>query len=471
MRPKSRFRPGIERYSIAFILIFLFCSLQPAFAQTRKELENKRKSILNEIKQTNKLLEKTNKEQKTELQRFNMLQSQVQKREELISTIQNEIKSIDRSVGVNKKETETLQAEIDRLLAEYSRILKKTYKLKVSTDPLLLIFSATNLNQALQRWMYVNQIKKMRSAQALVIQEKTETLREKIKQLENYKREQSKLLASEVNQKLKLSKELEEKDHLLASLKKDEQRFKKILNEKEIAQQKVNNEIQRLIAIEIERQKKEAEAKALAEEKARKEKAAREAKERELAAANKAKETPASKPSVSETASNPAKVAEPKVVSEKVVNKPAAIPATPEITKLSNDFANNRGSLPWPVQKGTISRRFGKQAHPVLSSISITNNGVDIRTEKGSNVRSVFDGVVIGKKLIPGANYMVLVQHGKYYTVYSNLSDVHVKEGQKLKTGEMIGTVASDEDDPYAEVHFEIWQEKTLQDPATWLKR
>ena len=419
------------------------------------------------------MLEKTTKEQKSELQRFNMLQSQVQKREELIATIRNEIKSIDRSVEVNKKETETLQAEIDRLLAEYSRILKKTYKLKVSTDPLLLIFSASSMNQALQRWMYVNQIKKMRAAQADVIKEKTEALQEKIKQLQNYKREQSSLLASEVNQKLKLSNELKEKDELLASLKKDEQKFKRILDEKEIAQQKVNNEIQRLIAIEIERQKKEAEAKAkaLAEEKARKEKAAREAKERELAAANKAKETPAAKPSTPASTTTPAKAAEPKVVAEKVVTKPAVIPATPEITKLSNDFAKNRGSLPWPVQKGTISRRFGKQAHPVLSSISITNNGVDIRTEKGSNIRSVFDGVVIGKKLIPGANYMVLVQHGKYYTVYSNLSDVHVKEGQKLKTGEMIGTVASDEDDPYAEVHFEIWQEKTLQDPSAWLKR
>ncbi len=470
MTPKWRFRAGTERSSIVLILALFFCSLQPAFAQTRKELENKRKSILTEIKQTNKLLEKTTKEQKTELQRFNMLQSQVQKREELVSTIQNEIKSIDRSVDLNKKETETLQAEIDRLLAEYARILKKTYKLKVSTDPLLLIFSASSLNQALQRWMYVNQIKKMRAAQALVIQEKTLSLREKIKQLENYKREQSKLLAAEVNQKLKLSKELEEKDQLLVSLKKDEQRFKKILDEKEIAQQKVNSEIQRLIAIEIERQKKEAAAKALAEEKARKEKAAREAKEREIAAA-KAKESPAEKPAVTANKTTPTKPAEPKVVSEKVVNKPIAIPATPEITKLSNDFAKNRGSLPWPVQKGTISRRFGRQAHPVLSSISITNNGIDIRTEKASNVRSVFDGVVIGKKLIPGANYMVLVQHGKYYTVYSNLSDVHVKEGQKLKTGEMIGTVASDEDDPYAEVHFEIWNEKTLQDPSAWLKR
>lgn len=451
----------------------MFFGLQPAFAQTRKELENKRKSILTEIKQTNKLLEKTTKEQKTELQRFNMLQSQVQKREELIATIRNEIKSIDHSVDKNKKETETLQAEIDRLLAEYSRILKKTYKLKVSTDPLLLIFSATNINQALQRWMYVNQIKKMRSAQALVIQKKTEALREKIRQLENYKREQSKLLASEVNQKLKLSKELEEKDQLLASLRKDEQRFKKILDEKEIAQQKVNNEIQRLIAIEIERQKKEAEAKAraLAEEKSRKEKAEKEAKEREIAAANKAKEKTVSSPSSPSVKTTPEKSAEPTVVSEKVVTKPTAIPATPEITKLSNDFANNRGSLPWPVQKGTISRRFGRQAHPVLSSISINNNGVDIRTEKGASVRSVFDGIVIGKKLIPGANYMVLVQHGKFYTVYSNLADVHVKEGQKLKTGEMIGTVASDEDDPYAEVHFEIWQEKTLQDPSAWLKR
>jgi septal ring factor EnvC (AmiA/AmiB activator) len=467
---KWRFRPGIRRSSIVLILALFFCSLQPAIAQTRKELEKKRKSILTEIKQTNKLLEKTTKEQKTELQRFNMLQSQVQKREELVSTIRNEIKSIDRSIDVNKKETETLQAEIDRLLAEYSRILKKTYKLKVSTDPLLLIFSATNLNQALQRWMYVNQIKKMRASQAIVIKEKTEALQEKINQLQNYKREQSKLLASEVNQKLKLSNELEEKDELLVSLKKDEQKFKRILNEKEIAQQKVNSEIQRLIAIEIERQKKEAAAKALAEEKARKEKAAREAKELELAAA-KAKETPTEKPAVTANKTTPAKTAEPKVVSNKVVTKPAAIPATPEITKLSNDFAKNRGSLPWPVQKGTISRRFGKQAHPVLSSISITNNGVDIRTEKSSGVRSVFDGVVIGKKLIPGANYMVLIQHGKYYTVYSNLSDVHVKEGQKLKTGEMIGTVASDEEDPYAEVHFEIWNEKTLQDPSAWLKR
>jgi len=407
-------------------------------------LETRRAKILEEINLTTKQLENTAKTQKTELQRFNMLQEQVRKREELLQNLRSEIKTVNTQIATNKKESNKLEKEIKSLQSEYASILRKTYKIKLGTDPLMLILSSDNLNQAFQRWLYVNQIKKMRMTQAGIIKDKQAVLLEKANQLENYRKARQQLLAEEEGQKASISAELSEKEGLLGALKQDEQRLRQQLTEKEKQQKQLQDEIQKIIAAEIERQRKEAAAKAEAE---------RKRLEKEALAANK-DEAPAA-------------------TTEKAPAKPAVkpnLPATPEVQKLSEDFGKNKGNLPWPVQKGSISRRFGTQAHSVLSTLSVTNNGIDIRTEPNTPVNAVFKGKVLGKKFIPGHNYMVLVQHGKYYTVYSNLGNVIVKDGQEISSGQLLG-YAADTGDATTEVHFEIWQEQLMQDPSLWLKK
>lgn len=143
------------------------------------------------------------------------------------------------------------------------------------------------------------------------------------------------------------------------------------------------------------------------------------------------------------------------------------LPNTPAMTRLSSSFASNRGKLPWPVGKGLIVRSFGKQVHPTLKNVTIVNNGVDITTDPGSAVKAVFEGTVVGQQYIPGYENMVIISHGKYYSVYSYLSAITVTKGEKIKTGDTIGIARNL--DGIGQVHLEIWQGKELMDPQTWL--
>jgi septal ring factor EnvC (AmiA/AmiB activator) len=135
----------------------------------------------------------------------------------------------------------------------------------------------------------------------------------------------------------------------------------------------------------------------------------------------------------------------------------------------SSDFGKMRGKLKWPVSKGVIISKFGIHEHPVLKNVKIKNNGIDIKVLSGSDVFAVFDGVVTRVVVIPGYNRAVIIRHGKYLTVYANLKNVAVKRGQKIKTGQKIGTVYSGEGENSNVVHFEIWEEKNKQNPEKWL--
>ena len=142
---------------------------------------------------------------------------------------------------------------------------------------------------------------------------------------------------------------------------------------------------------------------------------------------------------------------------------------TPMELKLSENFENNKGKLPWPSEKGVISGTFGEHPHPVLKKVKINNNGIDILTSEGSNAKAIFDGVVTRIMNVPNYNNVVIIRHGEYLTVYSNLNEVFVKKGEKVKTWQDIGYIFTDKEDSKTELHFEIWKAKTLQNPLHWL--
>jgi septal ring factor EnvC (AmiA/AmiB activator) len=432
-------------------LIWIFCLsiLTTAAGQSKQQdLEKRRSQLLEEIKLTNRQLEKTKTSQKNELQQFQILKEQARNREKLVQHLLAEIKSVNSEIAKAGKELDQLEAEITQLKQEYAAILQKTYRIKLGTDPLMLILSADNFNQAFQRWIYVNQIKRMRSEQAGVIKTKQMSYREKITQLEVYKKTKEKLAQEEVNQKQKIDEEAKQKEALIANLKQDEQSLRSQISEKDKQQKQLQKEIEKLI--------QEAIRKAKEEERERKRKEKEEEERRNLALKNNSPQNQEDKPSA-DVASKP-----------KATPKPT--PPTPAATALSEDFSKNKGKLPWPVERGTISKRFGTQAHDVVSNIMITNNGIDIRTEPNAPVKAIFKGKVIGKKYIPDQHYMVLLQHGKYYTVYSNIVNIAVKEGQEVNPGTIIGYATGDESTT-TEVHFELWQEFTTLDPSTWLKK
>lgn len=158
-----------------------------------------------------------------------------------------------------------------------------------------------------------------------------------------------------------------------------------------------------------------------------------------------------------------------RIIREEMARKSSAagLPSAPELQKLTAAFHENKGNLPWPVKKGVVTSTFGKQPHPVLRSIEITNNGIDFTVEAGTQVMAVFEGIVVGKKFIPGFDEMLIIQHGSFYTVYSKLAKTFVEKGDKVTTQQVIGKVNASSEN--AELHFELWQEKTLHNPESWI--
>jgi murein hydrolase activator len=261
-RSTLKFLAGIPVYKAILLAGLLLFSYQSSFSQNRKDLEKKRNSLQSELKEAARLLEKTTKAQKNEYQRFQVLQTQVQKREELMQTIQREIRLVDRQIEANMKETRQLESDVEKLFKEYGLLLQKVYRINMTSDRWLLMLSSRDMNQALQRWTYINQIKKARAEQAEILFSKKKELAEKKKQLENYRREKASLLDGEAKEKQQIAQELEEKNKLLTVLKKDESKIRKSIKDKEIAREKLNAEIQKIIALEIEKQRREAEERA-----------------------------------------------------------------------------------------------------------------------------------------------------------------------------------------------------------------
>lgn len=409
----------IIQNSIKAILVFLFLGilvLPDAYAQGRATLENKRKRLLTDINTTSKLLNQTTNNKAATLDRYVALQQQIQKREELIETYQHEltfaVANIDRTTEV----TEALEDDIKRLQEEYAVMVRSAYRQKINNNALLFIFSSDNFNQAFKRWQYLKQYDQYRKKQARLIIETNNTLTQKLIQLEEGIAEKEQLISEQEAQTRLLNNELEDKSRMLKSLRADEERLKKDLNEKRAAHQKLNDAIEKVIQEEVLAERKKA---------------------RSAEALKKNQNTTPTK--------------------------------TPELDLLTAGFYENKGRLPWPVSNGIVTSYFGKQPHPTLRKIEITNNGIDIRTDHNAQVRAVFDGVVVGKQFIPGYEHMIIIQHGNYYTVYSNLKEVYVNKNDKVKIKQPIGK--SSVKNNVSEVHFEVWREKERLNPLNWIAK
>ena len=390
---------------IGVLACLLFSS--SLFCQSRKQLENQRKRLMNDISVTSGLLSETKKSKTATLDRFIALKKQITKRELLVKTLKKEVVLMDENMVNTSDVIEALGQDIIDLKEEYATMIRKAYRHKTNNTELLFLFSSDNFNQAIRRYRYLEQYDRYRKNQAKLILATQEMLEQKIASLEKRKTDKVELLDTESNQKEILKGELKDLDKLLSSLKKDEKRLKKDLKSKQKSRDQLNNAIEDFIRSEIALEDKE-------------------------------------QPSESK-------------VKKKLI--------------LTSDFSSNRGRLPWPVNEGIITRRFGKQAHPTLHKIEITNNGIDIRTQKNAQVKAVFEGKVAGKQFIPGYSNMLIIQHGEYFTVYSNLEEVYVKRGEKVDTQQTIGIASIDSKSNKSEVHFEVWRDKIRLNPQDWVTK
>jgi septal ring factor EnvC (AmiA/AmiB activator) len=414
-----------------------------AFSQTKKELEDKRKKILRDIQSTERMIKKTAKTKEAAYDRFLALQSQIESREALIKNLQDEIVDAETGIVRNQEVIASLSNDVTKMREEYGRTVRNAFRRNTLSNPILYILSAESLNQAFRRWLFLRKYDERRREQAEAIRFTQEMLSKKTANLEETRIEKENLLVSMQGQKATLTGELTEKDVMLKDLSKDEARLKTDLEKKQIAHEALNNAIEGVIEKEVRKRVEEARS-----------------RPKPVAPAPET----SSKDPVVNTAPSPSKP-------EKA--KPAVAEAKPRADEdnQSFNFRKNKGRHPWPVENGFVSRGFGKQKHPTLKNIEITNNGVDIRTEEGAAVRCVADGRVAGIQFVPGHDYTVIVQHGDYYTVYTNLASTSLTKGDEVKTRQNIGQVSTNNITGTSELHFEVWQQKERMNPALWIKK
>lgn len=404
----NNFNPLYRLVLLIAIAISAVTSLQ---AQDKKSsLESDKKKIEEEIKYNSKLLEETKKSKETNLNQLVVIKKQISTREKLILNINSEIKAANEEIEQNNLALTELNNDLAKLKEEYAAMIYYAHKNRSSYDKLMFIFSSSDFNQAYKRLKYFQQYSAYRKTQVMLIEETQAEIKQKLTELENLKLAKVELLRLFESERSKLTAEKSQQDKTITNLSKKEKELLATIKEKEKAAKKLQKEIEKIIAEEI-------------------------------SAASKKTGT----------------------------TKSGSFDLTPGEVKLSADFTLNKGVLPWPLERGIISGTFGEHPHAVLKNVMTKNNGIDILTDKDSKARAIFDGEVTRVMSIPNYNFVIMIRHGEFLSVYSNLAEVFVQKGDKVTTRQEIGNIHTDTKDNKTELHFELWQGKTLLNPSMWL--
>ena len=393
-----------------WVLLLLLILTVSANCQTVESLEKKIASIQKDIKLAEKLLKETSRNKEATINQVQLLQTQINQRESLIKTYQSQVNALNKEIQKNKNSIAAAQKDLELFQKEYANLLVIAYRNKGKTNNLMFIFSSDDFNQAMRRMRYIQELNDLVKMKIEEIKATQEKIKKQLAENESHKKEIEKVLAKEKKERASLLKDRDKLNKDLASLKKKEAKIQKDIKSKENETKKLKKQIEKIIAEEIKK-----------------------AKEREAQAKK---------------------------------NNSSSVDYN-----LSNNFAQNKGKLPYPVEQGIITGRYGMSPHPTLPKVTVNNNGVDISTTKNAKARSVFEGEVCFVTS-QGNNNAILIRHGLYFTLYSNLEKVFVKVGDKVKTGQEIGRIHTNVSDGKTILHFEIWQEnRTTVNPAVWIRK
>ena len=416
---------------LVFLLIALFTTELAIGQDSRATLNSEKKQLEKEIAEQKKMLKTTQNNKATSLREIELIKNQIRKQEKLIQTINDELLFLNNQIVENTKELDALTKKLDLLIAEYKKAVYVAYKYRNALSKTNFVLSANNLNQAVRRMNYLQEYSRALNQQLKTILETQQKIKQKDEQLNLQKRDKTTLIRDKNKEKEQLTKQESQKNTLVASLKKQESKINTEINKKINRQKQIDAAIQRIIDAEIEKARKAEESK---------------------------KKDSKSTPSETAKSSAPASA------------KTYTLTLTPEDLALASDFESNKGKLPWPTEKGSIITEFGAYTLPEISSVQIVNKGINIRTERNSPVRSVFKGSVSGIYDIDGGK-VVLIRHGNYISVYSNLASVEVKKGDQVNTKQQIGRMFNDPSNAYPELHFEIRKGKDPLNPSLWIKK
>lgn len=368
--------------------------------------KNRKRQLENDIAVLDKQISGIKHQTASASTRLDMLRQNIANRKELVVESDRLIKSYNDSIKVKDAEITALQQEVDTLVHYYGKLIRNAYKYRDPHVWYLYVFASENLGQAFRRAGYFRNISEQIRSDADVIRCKQAELKMQKEALDVLKQEAVAVKDSRVRELEGLRKDEKEADKLVAQLKKDRKNIEAQIAQKKKEVTKLNKEIQKKIE-EAQRVKK----------------------------------------SPSGTKKDDS-----------------------QAIKLSGEFANNKGKLPWPVT-GALVGGFGKRYHPVHNNLELPpSEGIDIATDKDAEVRCVFDGEVLDVFVMPAYGKCILVQHGTtYFTFYCKLGSLAVKKGDKVKAGQNLGTV--DEINGTSQMHFEVWEDKVPRNPANWLRK
>jgi len=404
-------RSAARLLSILFLLNSFHAVAQKSTAR-QKELEVQKQRLTSEIKQINTLLFKNTKKKKDVLSEVEDLNLKIAVRSQLVNVNNQQANLLTRQISVNERDIGNLRKELTALKKDYAEMIRKSYKSKSSQNRLMFLFSSESFLQAYKRIQYMKQYASFRKKQGDEIAAKTTTLQTLNTTLINQKRKKEALVSENRKVQQTLEGERKSQEVLIRSLKKRASSLASSIKQKQKKAAAIDREIERLI---------------------------REA----IAASNKAAGKKSSK----------------------------AFALTPEARLLAKNFTANKGRLPWPVEKGVVTQRFGTQPHPVVRTTMIKSNGVTIATSPNAIARAVFEGEVMTILSFKGSNPTVLIKHGNYITTYKNIGKLYVKKGEKVKAKQAIGEIFTHPQTGKTILQFSVFNEFTPQDPKSWIYR
>lgn len=437
-------------FYIVFISVLLIAGDAVAQSQTATSIKHRQETTQKEINETNKKIKSNTAQTKRSLNQLNLIEAEISSHEKNINKLTNELASINKQLQVLNDSIKASEKEIARLKDNYSRAIRNIHARSTSFDRMLFIFSASSFKQAYRRMRYLRQFSNWRVKQTEEIKKVQARLIEQHAQVDAFYKQRSAALAKQNNEKFVLVKKRKQQAEVVTSLKKEGSQLQRILAEKQRLAKQLDEELNRLIAEEerkaAERARKEEEKRRAEEKKKQEAEGKQPADDKKEDKKEEAKPTPAPKPSG--------------------YNMDA------DERKLSGSFEENKGNILFPVSgQYKIVRPFGRQKHPELKYVETDNGGIDIEVQAGTKARAVFDGKISAVFRQDGFNTVVMVRHGNYLTIYVNLSEIYVKNGDAVKAGQQIGRIFSDpEDDNRTILHFEVRKEREKLNPELWVK-
>ena len=400
-------------YTTLVFALLMSCFTVSAQSDRQKVLEAQRQQKLREIKQMNALLFSKKKEEKSAITLIEDLTYKVRVRKNLIRITNEQANLLTREINGNQKEITSLRTQLQELKDDYAAMLVKSYKSKSEQSKVMFLLSSDNFEQAYKRLQYIKQYRAYQKEQGEAIKTKTKELQDLNIQLSRQKEDKKKLIEENRVAKRELEKEVKEREVLMSSIKSDMSKFAAQIKKKKQEADRLDKEINRII--------------------------------RETIAASNKK-------------------AGKKSSSGKFV-------LTPEAKRLAANFESNKGRLGWPVSRGVIKGKFGKRRSLTDNSVTQNYKSIYIATEKNSEVKAVFNGVVSEIHLMKRGNPTILVRHGNYFSVYMNLSEVKVKKGDKVSVGQVIGRVFTNKIKGETLLGFRIYKNDQVQNPELWLAK